>query len=218
MLELKNIGFRYKKTQSNILEDINYNFEQGKLYGIKGKSGSGKTTLISLMSGLDKPTCGDIFYNGVNIRKLNLNTYRSEHIGVIFQSYNLLLKWTVLDNVLISLYLKKINASDRKRTAYEILEKVGITGDKCSRTILHLSGGEQQRVAIARAVAGSPDIIMADEPTGNLDIENQIIIMDILHNLAVNDKKCVIVVSHSDIITQFTDKIIKIKNGALEDV
>lgn len=198
------------------MEDINYNFEQGKLYGIIGKSGSGKTTLISLISGLDKPTCGDIFYNGVNIRKLNLNTYRSDNIGVIFQSYNLLLKWTVMDNVLISLFLKKINSSDRKRMAYEILEKVGITGDKCSRTILHLSGGEQQRVAIARAVAGNPDIIMADEPTGNLDIENQIIIMDILHNLAVNDNKCIIVASHSNIITEYADMIVKINNGRIE--
>lgn len=216
MLELKNISFRYKKTQLNVLEDINCNFEQGKLYGIIGKSGSGKTTLISLISGLDKPSCGDIYYNSVNIRKLNLNTYRSKNIGVIFQSYNLLLKWTVLDNVLISLFLKKINTYDRKRMAYEILEKVGITGDKCNRTILHLSGGEQQRVAIARAVAGNPDIIMADEPTGNLDIENQIIIMDILHNFAVNDNKCIIVASHSNIITEYADTIVKINNGRIE--
>lgn len=215
MLEIKNLYYKYSGTHDYALSDINLSFDKGIFYAIAGPSGSGKTTLISMISGMEAPTEGYILYNGVNINKMNLDSYRAVMIGVIFQSYNLILTMTARENVELSLYLAGIR-SRMQINAYALLDQVGIDKYKADRKILKLSGGEQQRVAIARAIAGSPDIIIADEPTGNLDSVNAVMIMDILHDFAVKEKKCVIVVSHSDIIKEYTDVIIHINDGKIK--
>lgn len=174
-----------------------YNFEKNKIYAIVGKSGSGKTTLLSLMSGLDKPTSGKIIYNDKDISKIDENKYRSNHIGVVFQSYNLLPHLTALENVILSMDISSKKIINRKEKALDILKSVGINEEKSNRRILLLSGGEQQRVAIARALSYEPDVILADEPTGNLDPHNEKQIMDIFTRLAHQEGKCVILVTHS---------------------
>ena len=203
ILSLQNISFSYDKTP--VLRDISYDFEKGKMYCIIGKSGAGKTTLLSLLSGLAKPSSGDIVYNGKSISKIDKYTFRSKYIGVVFQSFNLITKYTALENVVLSMDVSGCKIKDKKKKALELLESVGLDDDEANRRVLKLSGGQQQRVAIARALSYDPDIILADEPTGNLDRDTQKDIMDIFRELA--DKgKCVILVSHSPDVADMCDE------------
>ena len=194
LLSLQNISFAYDKTP--VLRDISYDFEKGKMYCIIGKSGAGKTTLLSLLSGLAKPTAGDIIYDGKSIAKIDKYTFRSRYIGVVFQSFNLITKYTALENVVLSMDVSGAKIKDKKQKALKLLDSVGLDEDEACRRVLKLPGGQQQRVAIARALAYDPDIILADEPTGNLDRDTQKEIMDIFRELT-NQGKCVILVSHS---------------------
>ncbi|MBQ2891421.1 MAG: ABC transporter ATP-binding protein [Bacilli bacterium] len=203
LLSLKNICFSYEKTL--VLKDISYDFEKGKMYCIVGKSGAGKTTLLSLLSGLAKPTEGEIIYDGKNIDKIDKYTFRSKFIGVVFQSFNLITKYTALENVILSMDVSGVKIKDKKKKAFELLESVGLDEDEANRRVLKLSGGQQQRVAIARAISYNPDIILADEPTGNLDRETQIEIMEIFRELA-DQGKCVILVSHSHEVASMCDE------------
>ena len=203
VLSLQNISFSYDKTP--VLRDISYEFEKGKMYCIIGKSGAGKTTLLSLLSGLAKPSSGDIFYEGKSIAKIDKYTFRSKYIGVVFQSFNLITKYTALENVILSMDVSGIKIKDKKAKALELLESVGLDEDEANRRVLKLSGGQQQRVAIARALSYDPDIILADEPTGNLDQDTQQEIMDIFRQLA-NQGKCVILVSHSPDVAEMCDE------------
>ena len=203
LLSLQNISFSYDKTP--VLRDISYDFEKGKMYCIIGKSGAGKTTLLSLLSGLEKPTTGDIIYDGKNIAKIDKYTFRSRYIGVVFQSFNLLTKYTALENVLLSMDVSGAKIKDKKEKALELLDSVGLDEDEANRRVLKLSGGQQQRVAIARALSYDPDIILADEPTGNLDRDTRKEIMDIFRELA-NQGKCVILVSHSPDVADMCDE------------
>ena len=214
MLEFKNVSYRYEKSAVNALTDINYKFESNKFYAITGQSGAGKSTFISLISGLDKPLSGTILYMGGDMRKMDLNLYRSREIGIIFQNYNLLTKSTAVDNVMMGLYLSGKKGFEKKE-AYKLLESIGIPKQKADRTILNLSGGEQQRTAIARALAGEPNIIIADEPTGNLDEVNSEIINDILKNLVIKEKKCVIVATHSKQTANKADCVINMDAGTI---
>lgn len=207
-LELNNIYFSYDKTQ--ILKDINYNFEKGKIYAIVGKSGAGKTTLLSILSGLATPDSGEILYNGQNIKNINKYDFRSKYIGVIFQSFNLLTKMTALENVMLSMHIGKIKDNNKKETAYKILEDVGLSRDESNRRVLKLSGGQQQRIAIARALSYNPDIILADEPTGNLDGDTEDEIIKIFRKLA-DSGKCIILVTHSPTVAKQADKIYELK-------
>ena len=203
ILSLQNISFAYDKTP--VLKDISYEFEKGKMYCIIGKSGAGKTTLLSLLSGLAVPTSGDIAYNGKSISKIDKYTFRSKYIGVVFQSFNLITKYTALENVVLSMDVSGCKIKDKKQRAMELLLSVGLDEDEANRRVLKLSGGQQQRVAIARALSYDPDIILADEPTGNLDRDTQKEIMDIFRELA--DKgKCVILVSHSPDVAEMCDE------------
>ena len=202
ILSLQNISFSYDKTP--VLKDISYEFEKGKMYCIIGKSGAGKTTLLSLLSGLATPTAGDILYDGRNISKIDKYTFRSKYIGVVFQSFNLITKYTALENVILSMDVSGARIKDKKQRALEILDSVGLDEDEANRRVLKLSGGQQQRVAIARALSYDPDIILADEPTGNLDRDTQKEIMDIFRELA-NQGKCVILVSHSPDVADMCD-------------
>ena len=203
ILSLQNISFSYDKTP--VLRDISYDFEKGKMYCIIGKSGAGKTTLLSLLSGLAKPTSGDIIYDGKSISKIDKYTFRSKYIGVVFQSFNLITKYTALENVVLSMDVSGCKIKEKKKKACELLENVGLDEDEANRRVLKLSGGQQQKVAIARALSYNPDIILADEPTGNLDRETQKEIMDIFRELA-NQGKCVIIVSHSPDVADMCDE------------
>ena len=203
ILSLQNISFSYGKTP--VLKDISYEFEKGKMYCIIGKSGAGKTTLLSLLSGLAVPTAGDIFYDGKSISRIDKYTFRSKYIGVVFQSFNLITKYTALENVVLSMDVANYKTKDKQGRAMELLESVGLDEDEANRRVLKLSGGQQQRVAIARALSYDPDIILADEPTGNLDGETQKEIMDIFRDLA-NRGKCVILVSHSPEVAEMCDE------------
>ena len=203
VLSLQNICFSYDKTP--VLKDISYEFEKGKIYCIIGKSGAGKTTLLSLLSGLAKPSGGDIFYDGKSIAKIDKYTFRSKYIGVVFQSFNLITKYTALENVVLSMDVAGYKCKNKKERALSLLDSVGLDEDESNRRVLKLSGGQQQRVAIARALSYNPDIILADEPTGNLDRDTQKEIMDIFRDLA-NQGKCVILVSHSPDVAAVCDE------------
>ena len=213
VLSLQNISFSYGRTP--VLQGISYEFEKGKMYCIVGKSGAGKTTLLSLLSGLASPDGGEIIYDGKNVAKIDKYVFRSKYIGVVFQSFNLITKYTALENVILSMDVAGYRCKNKKQRALELLESVGLDADEAGRRVLKLSGGQQQRVAIARALSYDPDIILADEPTGNLDTETQNEIMNIFRELT-NQGKCVILVSHSPVVAQMCDEcyeLVKLSNS-----
>ena len=203
ILSLQNICFSYDRTP--VLQNISYEFEKGKMYCIVGKSGAGKTTLLSLLSGLASPSSGEIIYDDKNVAKIDKYTFRSKYIGVVFQSFNLITKYTALENVILSMDVAGYKTKNKKQRAIELLHSVGLDEDEANRRVLKLSGGQQQRVAIARALSYNPDIILADEPTGNLDTETQNEIMNIFRELT-NQGKCVILVSHSPDVAAMCDE------------
>ena len=214
-LSLSNVSYRYPKTDKEVLTNINADFERGKLYAVMGKSGAGKTTLLSLISGLDICRSGTVSFNGQDIKSINRDRYRAQSIGVIFQSYNLLTNATAVENIVLSMNISRDNTKDKTTAAYSLLEKVGIDRDTAKRKILKLSGGEQQRVSIARAISHNPDILIADEPTGNLDDDTEQSIMGIFTNIAKQDNKCVIVVTHSKKVASYADTVWTISNNKL---
>ncbi|MHB8963718.1 MAG: ABC transporter ATP-binding protein [Saccharofermentanales bacterium] len=208
VLSIENVSFSYRKNRY-VLKDISFSFEKGKTYAIMGKSGSGKTTLLSLISGLETVRDGKILYNGKDISAIDKEFYRSRDIGVVFQNFNLLPHLTAIENVILSMDVSgvKLSAKEKMKKAMDLLEKVGLDEDKANRRILKLSGGEQQRVAIARAVSYDPDIVIADEPTGNLDYSTETEIMDLLTGLAKEDNKCVIIVTHAPSVAERADTV-----------
>lgn len=210
VLELKNVSFRYSKDSRRVLNDLSYSFEEGKLYAIVGRSGAGKTTLLSLLSGLAVPEKGEVLMRGENIANLDRYHYRSHDIGVIFQSFNLLPKYTALENVLLSMDIAKAHYDDKKQYAMDLLKKVALDEEEANRRILKLSGVQQQRVAIARALSYDPKIILADEPTGNLDQETQKEIIDIFLDLAHKENRCVIIVTHSPQAAKAADALYRL--------
>ncbi len=209
ILEIKNVSYRYNDADKNdyVLKNINYNFSLGRVYAIKGKSGSGKTTLLSLISGLEKKYDGDILYNSKNLKKMDLDVYRNTDIGIVFQSYNLLPHLTAIENIILSMDISKVNVKNKKEKALELMKSVGLNESLANRRVLKLSGGEQQRVAIARSLSYNPKIILADEPTGNLDKDTENEILDIFKNLAHKENKCVIIVTHSSNVCNQVDEI-----------
>ena len=217
-LELTDVSYRYDGGTEAVLNEINVAFEKGKVYTIIGQSGAGKSTLLSLISGLDICVDGDVYYNGQNIRQLDRDDYRAKSIGVIFQGYNLLLNSTAIYNITLSMSISESALRDKqakKEAAYNLLSKVGIDRETANRKILRLSGGEQQRVGIARALSHDPDVIIADEPTGNLDENTETAVLEIFTRLAHDENKCVIIVTHSENVTAIADEIIGIHAGQL---
>lgn len=208
VLTLNNICFSYGKTP--VLKDLSLEFEKGKMYCIVGKSGAGKTTLLSVLSGLAAPDSGSILFNDKDIKNVNKYTFRSKCIGVVFQSYNLITKFTALENVMLSMDIARVKGIKKRSRALELLASVGLDEDEANRRVLKLSGGQQQRVAIARALSHNPDIILADEPTGNLDGDTQDEIMQIFRTLA-DQGKCVILVSHSPQVASMCDETYELK-------
>jgi putative ABC transport system ATP-binding protein len=210
LLKLENLTFAYDT--KNVLKNVNFEFEPGKIYAVVGRSGAGKTTLLSLLSGLATPNQGDILYKGKSIKELNKYDFRRKCVGVVFQSFNLLTNLTAAENVILSMDISGVKKTDKDKFSSELLKKVGLNEDETRRRILKLSGGQQQRVAIARALSFNPDIILADEPTGNLDIETQEEILQILRKLA-DEGKCIILVTHSPTVAEKADVMYKLKRA-----
>ena len=218
ILTINNVTYIYKnKWQSTTaVKDASYSFDCGKVYAIVGKSGSGKTTLLSMLAGLDVPTDGEVLYDGRSTKKLNRDRYRRDCVSVIYQSYNLFPLLTVLENVTYPLELYGTKLSDARDKAKRMIEAVGLTDVVYKRYPAMLSGGEQQRIAIARALCSNAQIILADEPTGNLDTENTQKIFSILHDLAHTRNYCVIIVTHDPAVAEQADVVIHMKDGMLE--
>ena len=205
ILRTQNLKFSYENNKI-ILDDINVEFEQGRIYAILGSSGCGKTTFLSLLGGLDRPSDGKILYHGKSLDEIGYETYRHDHICFVFQNYNLVEYMTAAENV--RLIVDQNPAS--------ILNKVGLSADEQKRNVLKLSGGQQQRVAIARALASPAKIILADEPTGSLDEETSVEIMKLFIDQVREFEKCAIIVTHSPVVAQMADTIFQISRGHIE--
>ncbi len=219
ILEFKNISYFYQESgrQVHILNKANYSFERGKFYAIIGPSGSGKTTSLSLAGGLDAQKEGQILYDGINLKKIGLSNYRRSNVAIVFQAYNLITYMSALQNVVMAMDITGTKETNKKDRALRLLEAVGLSRDEATRNVLKLSGGQQQRVAIARALARDVDLIMADEPTGNLDQETASGIIQTFKNLAHNENKCIIAVTHSHELANEADHVIHLKDGLLID-
>lgn len=198
---------------------MSYTFEEGKFYTILGPSGSGKTTLLSIMGALEKTQSGTVKYQGKNINEIGLGKYRKNYLAIVFQQFNLIPYLTGLENVLNVMHVTDNELpKDKRTTALNLLNQFGIVESKATRSISQLSGGEQQRVAIARALATNVDLILADEPTGNLDTATQHEIVEIFRKLAKEYGHCVIVVTHSDEVAKLSDYQLKLVDGKLVDM
>ena len=208
VLSMNKVSYQYKEARQNVLSQIDQEFEAGKFYAIIGKSGSGKSTLLSLLAALDNPTSGKILFEGEDIQEKGDSYHRKHHISLVFQNYNLIDYLTPLENI------RLVNPTATK----EILLQLGLEESHVNRNVLKLSGGQQQRVAIARALVSEAPIILADEPTGNLDEHTAGEIIDVLKSLAKERNKCVIVVTHSKEVANAADTILELRETKLHEV
>lgn len=207
ILEVKNISYAYKsQKQKLILNNVSMTFNEGTFYTIVGPSGSGKTTFLSLLAGLDSPIHGKVIYQNQDIQQKGLNYHRKHNVSLVFQNYNLIDYLTTIENVKLA----------GNKNPEVLLAKVNIQEEDWKRNVLQLSGGQQQRVAIARALASDASVLLADEPTGNLDEATADEIIGLLKQTAHELGKCVIVVTHSKHLANEADKIIEIKDGSIE--
>ena len=205
ILEVKGLQYSYEN-KKRVLRGINAQMEQSKMYAILGPSGCGKTTLLSLLGGLDSPSSGQILYQGEDIAKTGLANHRRSHVAFIFQSYNLIDYLTPVENVALT----------AKHPPLPILEQLGLTAEEAKRNVLKLSGGQQQRVAIARALASDAQVILADEPTGNLDEDTAAEITAILKDSTHKSGKCVLIVTHSNELAKEADVVFRLRKGDLQ--
>jgi putative ABC transport system ATP-binding protein len=214
-LRLENVNYRYKNGEKDVLKDVSAAFESGKISAIVGPSGSGKTTLLSIMAGLDKPKSGEVSINGKSLSTLNLDVYRQEDVSMIFQAFQLLPLFTALENVAYPLEFIGTSRKEAEARAKELLNSVGIDESKHNRYPANLSGGEQQRVAIARSLSAGARVVLADEPTGNLDTANGNAVINILQKLAHDQGYCIIIVTHNPEIAQISDVVYRMSDGVL---
>ena len=217
ILRAENLSFSYRNKYQTVdaVRGVSCTFSRGKAYAIVGKSGSGKTTLLSLLAGLELPSGGEALFEGIPTAKLNRDRYRRDHAAVIYQSYNLFPLLTAMENVLYSMKLKGIRGREAKERAQTELARVGIMPEQYRRFPAQMSGGEQQRVAIARALAAGNELILADEPTGNLDVSNSDQVIQILLQLAHEQNRCVIVITHDLDLAAKMDEIYTMRDGEL---
>ena len=217
ILTANEVVYEYRNAYQTVraVNGVSCEFEQGLVYAIVGSSGSGKTTFLSLLAGLDVPTSGTIALDGQSTAEHDRDEYRLNHVSVIYQNFNLFQHLTVLENAAYPLYVRKMDGKMADAVAREKLLQVGLTEDQLGRLPNMLSGGEQQRVAIARALASGSEIILADEPTGNLDSTNSQNIVEILRDLAHDHDRCVIIVTHDPAVAEAADVVLKMKDGKL---
>ena len=206
--EIKNVTYNYSNSNEKVLYSVNQKFEIGKFYAIIGKSGAGKSTLLSLLAGLDKPQKGQILFKGNDIEKDGYSNHRKNNISLVFQNYNLIDYLTPIENV------RLVN----KHASATILFELGLDKSQINRNVMKLSGGQQQRVAIARALVSEAPIILADEPTGNLDVDTASEIIEILKKLAKERNKCVIVVTHSKEVANSADIVLELRDRKLKKI
>ena len=219
LLEVKDVSYTYQGKHQRVtaLKQVNAAFEPGLFYAIIGSSGSGKTTLLSLLAGLDIPTEGEIIFQGTSTRELDRSRYRLQHISYIYQNFNLFNHLTVLENTAYPLFCQRENKKEALATARERLSQLGVSEAQMKRFPRELSGGEQQRAAIARALSSGSEIVLADEPSGNLDTENTRNIVEILKQLAAREKKLVIVVTHDPDVARQADIVLQMRDGTLHE-
>lgn len=217
MIKLQNINkiYRTDTIETQALENISLNIEKGEFVSIMGPSGCGKSTLLNIIGLLDRPTSGSVEIGGKSVTELSdkeLSRFRNENLGFIFQSFHLIPTLTVLDNVMLPLVYRKGYHGDKKAEALKALEKVGLS-HRTSHLPTQLSGGQAQRVAIARAIVGNPDIILADEPCGNLDSHMSEEIMEILRRLNTEDGRTIVMVTHNEAQARQTNRILHFFDG-----
>lgn len=219
VLSVQSVSYSYKTKYQTVqaVKDVSCDLSAGTFYALVGKSGSGKTTLLSLLAGLDTPQSGDIIVGGQSLREIDVDIYRRKQASVIYQSYNLFPLMTVCENVMYPLKLLRHSDADAKKEAQIALEKVGLGESYWKRLPAMLSGGEQQRVAIARTLAVHAQIILADEPTGNLDTENSTQIIQLLSRLAHEENCCVVVVTHDLEVAKAADVVFRMDSGRLKE-
>ena len=215
VLSIQHVNYTYQTQYQSVeaLRDISADFDAGKVYAIVGKSGSGKTTLLSLMAGLDLPTQGEVLCHDVATSQMQLETYRREKVVVIYQNFRLFPLLTVAENVMYPMELRGMSPKEALEKAKALIERVGLPATVLDRYPTMLSGGEQQRVAIARALGMETKIMLADEPTGNLDTVNGENIFSILQSLAHEDGYCVIIVTHDRTLAQKADDVLELRDG-----
>ena len=217
VLSAREVTYEYRNAYQTVraVNGVSCEFEKGLVYAIVGSSGSGKTTFLSLLACLDVPTSGTIDLDGRSTAEIDRDAYRFNHVSVIYQNFNLFQHLTVLENAAYPLYVRKVGGKEADAVAREKLLQVGLKEDQFKRLPNMLSGGEQQRVAIARALASGSEIILADEPTGNLDSTNSRNIVEILHRLAHENDRCVIIVTHDPAVAEAADVVLNMKDGKL---
>ena len=217
ILELQEVGYTYRTQYQQVeaLRGVSRGFAPGAVHAIMGRSGSGKTTLLSLMAGLDLPTAGQVLFEGTPTSEMDLERYRREKAAVIYQNFRLFPLLTVAENVMYPMELRGARPRQAREKAAELVERVGLPSSALDRFPTMLSGGEQQRVAIARALGMETRLLLADEPTGNLDTANGENVLTILEGLAREDGYCVIVVTHDPAIGRRADDILELRDGAV---
>ncbi len=221
IIELKNVTKTYKLGDEtlNALDNVSFHVNEGEFIAITGPSGSGKSTLANIIGGLDHPNNGSVVVDGNELAKTRdskLSTYRNQHVGFVFQTFNLQGTNTALENVMLPLVFARMKNKDRKKRAKECLEAVGL-GDRIKHKPSQLSGGQRQRVAIARALAGNPKIIIADEPTGNLDSAKGAEIMRLLHELNKKNGITLLVITHDENIARQASRVVSIHDGKIRE-
>ena len=222
IIKLRNLKKIYRMGDEKIaaVNNVTLNFERGTVTCLLGKSGSGKSTLLNLISGLEKPTKGEIIIRGLHVERMDetqLAKFRQQHIGFVFQSYNLLGNLTALENVTLPLIFKRVGVKERKERAMEMLKAVGLES-RANHKPSQLSGGQQQRVSIARAFVNNPEIVFADEPTGNLDTKTTYQMMDLMMGLSGKNKQTLIIVTHDMEISDYAQRIVHLSDGKIERI
>lgn len=212
MLKTEGLGYWYQDKNQPLFQDINLTFDVGQSYAILGHSGTGKTTFLSLIAGLDKPKEGDILLGDRSLKKIGLTNYRRRDVSIVFQAYNLFTYMSPLNNLLTAMAITGAEHAGDKDYAKQILKDLGIGEELVTRNVQHLSGGQQQRVAIARTMACDAQLVVADEPTGNLDEDNTKEVIDQFQKIAHEQQKCVIIVTHEPDVAARCDHQFRLEN------
>jgi putative ABC transport system ATP-binding protein len=212
MLEAKNIGYWYDKPENPLFEHVNLEFEPGQMYAVIGSSGSGKTTFLSLLAGLDNPKVGEIEFDGENLSEIGLTNYRRKDVSIVFQAYNLLGYLTAYQNLQSAMAIAGTEVENQREYIVQCLEQVGLNEQQIFKPVTKLSGGQQQRVAIVRAIVTQSDVIVADEPTGNLDTQNAEDVISLFKDIAHAENKIVIIVTHEMKVAEACDVVYELNN------